>query len=123
MGRRFNVKPPRLRSTAVEIHGYSRQVVQVSYGIWDVARSLGGMSGMTEVCRILKHISGDVAREADLLGGLSDAAGRISTIYDKVENNITINGEKSRQRFPVHRVATWNVKGSQTVLHGIKILR
>lgn len=123
MGRRFNVKPPRLRSIGVELHGYSRQAAQVSYGIWDVARSLGGMSGMADICRILRHISEDAAREADLLGGLSDAAGRISTLYNKTENNITINGEKSRQRFPVHRVAAWNTNDSQTVLYGIRILR
>lgn len=123
MGRRFNVKPPRLRSASVEIHGYSRQVVQISYGILDVARSLGGMSGMAEVCRTLKHILEDTAKEAGLLSGLSDAAGRISTIYDKTENNISINGEKSRQKFPVHRIAAWNFSGSLTVLPGIRILR
>ena len=122
MGRRFNVKPPRLRSASVEIHEHSRQVVQVSYEILDVSRSLGGMSGMGSVCQTLRQISEDAGNEADLLGRLSDTVVRIGALYDKTENNICINGEKSRQKFPVHKIAAWR-SSSQTVLPGIKILR
>lgn len=123
MGRRFNVKPPRLQGASVEIHEYSRQMVQVSYEIAEIAKNLGGMSGMEGVCRALKQISEDAGTEADLLRGLSDSVVRIGAIYDKTENNISMNGEKSRQKFPVHRIAAWGFNRSGTALPGIRILR
>lgn len=121
MGRRFNIKPPRLKGASAEIHAYSRQTVEVSYEVLDIARSLGGMSGMDGVCRALRQISEDTRNEADLLRGMSDTAVRISVLYDKTENNISINAEKSRQKFPVHRVAAWSGRGSVNVPFEIRI--
>lgn len=123
MGGRFYVKPPRLRDASAEIHQYSRQVVQVSSEILDVARSLGGMSGMAGVCSALRRISEDARSEASLLAGISDAAVRVSAFYDKTENNILTNGEKSRQKFPVHKVAVWNNAGLWKIPSEIRILR
>ena len=107
MGRRFNVRPPRLRSASEEIYGYSRQAVQVSNEILDISRRLGNMSGMGEVCRCLKQLSEDAGKEAGVLRAASDATVRIGTLYDKSENNIFVNGDKSRQKFPLHKVTVW----------------
>lgn len=123
MGRRFNVKPPRLRSASVEIHEHSRQARQISYEVLDVARSLRGMSGMDGVCRALRQIAEDAEREADMLRVLSDATVRISALYDRTENNISINGEKSRQKFSVHGMAVWRLSNLGAAPFGIKILR
>lgn len=122
MGRRFDVKPPRVRSASCELHEYSRQTVQISYEILEVSRRLSGMSGMGVVCAALRHIADDAQGEAHLLEKLSDAGGRISSLYDRTENNITINGEKSRQKFPIHRIAVWSFSGRENPLFGIKIL-
>lgn len=123
MGRRFDVKPPRVRSASYELHEYSRQTEQVSYEILEVSRRLGGMTGMGGVCAVLRHIADDAQGEAHLLEKLSDAGGRISSLYDRTENNITINGEKCRQKFPIHRIAAWGFSRRENTLFGIKILR
>lgn len=122
MGRRFDVKPQRLRSASYELHGYSKQAVQISYEILEVSGRLSGMTGMSGVCAALKHIADDVQDEARLLEKLSDCGNRISSLYDRTENNITINGEKSRQKFPIHRIAAWNISGRGNALFGLKIL-
>lgn len=123
MGRRFDVKPPRLQNASYELHGYSKQTVQTGYEILEVSRRLRGMTGMDGVCAVLRQIADDAAVEAGLLKKLSDAAVRISGLYDRTENNITINGEKGRQKFPVHRIAVWNFSGRKDDLLGIRISR
>lgn len=123
MGRRFNVRPPRLRSASEEIYGYSRQAVQVSNEILDISRRLGNMSGMGEVCRCLKQLSEDAGKEAGVLRAASDAAVRISALYDKFENNIFVNGEKSRQKFPLHKVTVWSAERPWKNPFEIRIIR
>lgn len=107
MGRRFGIRPPRLRSASDEMHGQAGQAGQISVEILETSRILKRMSGMEEACWLLGRVSEEVQQEADLTGRMSDAALRVSLAYDKTENEISIHGERGRQKFPVHRVAAW----------------
>ena len=123
MGRRFGIKPSRLRSASDDMHGQSRQAAQVGYEILEISRILRGMSGMEEVCWLLGRISAEVGQEADLVGRMSDSALRISLAYDKTENEVSIHGERGRQKFPVHRITAWKQGGTQVGLTWLKGLK
>ncbi len=122
MGTRFDIKPARVREAHYEIDSYSKSVEQVGYEVLEISKRLRGMSGMDKVCIALRHISEDAHMEAASLAKVSAAAAQISALYDRTEDNITINGEKCRQRFAMHTVVAFATSSFPKFPFEIKIL-
>lgn len=109
MGRRFDVRPPRLRSASDECCRQSGEANRIAYEVQEIEKRLKGMSDMDEVCRRLRRISDDITHEASLLSGYAQAALEISSIYDKSEENIRANACRELRKYPVRRVAGWDI--------------
>lgn len=107
MGRRFKIKLKRLRNASEEIYYQSRQVHQISDGIFEIILRLAGISNMEDVCRMLRETAQQVQDEAASLNRFSDSTARIENIYNKAENDIIRNGEKGWRLFPTHELSGW----------------
>ena len=123
MGRRFRIKPERLRSAAGEIHEQSVLAVKVSEEILDVTQGFKGMPQMQEVCQALRKISEETRYESALLQGVSNSASRIGMAYDKTESDIYSYAEKSRRLFSRHKVSGWRYAKPQINQYWFRLLQ
>ncbi|MBQ9438652.1 MAG: hypothetical protein IJU50_10015 [Lachnospiraceae bacterium] len=100
MRTRFEVKSQVLRRAASDQEQYSARLRRANAEAMDIRQMLMRMSAMHGVCQSIKAIADALNEEGNSFKRLSNATGEIASRYERCEEAVAQQGERSAYSYP-----------------------